>query len=138
MCPFEDWVGAGHKAGWGGQKGQRGWKGWKDAGRRGDGPRPGGHQWAASGMRGRNKRGKVPGDGMDGMDGNIASTAVHSIVTWAVASGPSASNPRPHSHRVVFPWTMVNKGSLPTVIVTATVTITIAVWDCFSLPATWI
>jgi hypothetical protein len=81
-------------------------------------------------------------DGMDGMDGNIVSTALHSIVMWADASGPSASNPRPHSHMIVFPWTMVNKGSLPPVIVTATITVTVtitiavAVWDCFSLPAT--
>jgi hypothetical protein len=46
--------------------------------------------------------------------GNIVSIAIHPIVMWGDASGPSASNPRPHSHLTVFPWTMVNKGELAT------------------------
>jgi hypothetical protein len=50
MCRSEEWTRAGHNAG------GRGQKGWKDAGRRGDGPRPGEQQWEASGMREEQKR----------------------------------------------------------------------------------
>jgi hypothetical protein len=54
---------------------------------------------------------------------NIVSTVIHPVVLGAEASGPSASNSRPHSHLTVFPWTMMNKGSLRPSIVTATITV---------------